>query len=571
MMTIDEVQKGYRDGTISPADLVSTILKRSEEYSDHNIWIHQLSKDQIDYYLDSLPAEPNDDFPLWGIPFAIKDNIDLASVPTTAGCPDYAYTPDHHAYAVELLIKAGAIPIGKTNLDQFATGLVGTRSPYGICRNVFNKDYISGGSSSGSAVATAAGLVCFALGTDTAGSGRVPAAFNGIYGYKPTKGVVSCSGVVPACRSLDCVSVFANSPEDCSRIGEVLRQYDESDIYSRPEASLVISENELVLGVPKSEQLEFFGNEESSVMYRESIVRLKQMGYQVREIDFSAFIEAAKLLYEGPWVVERRMVASELLKSNPSALDETVRKILESKQNSDAAEVFAAMYDLKRLTKLADRVWDEVDIIVIPTTGTVYTIDEVVADPIQTNSNLGYYTNYMNLLDLCGISIPAGRFKNGVGFGITLVGEAFEDHRILELAQSWEEFESIEVAVCGAHMDGLSLNHQLIGLGAVFVKRTQSSANYKLYNLDHLDPIRPGMVRCEAGGYKIEVEVWRMPLENLGKFMTKIAYPLGIGSVELEDGSWVKGFACESSAVSSDSEISEFGGWRNFLKSIRLN
>ena len=587
------LRAGYAAGQFSPRDVIELVLARITEQRDRHAWIHVLPRDRLLDYAAALSGRSPADLPLYGIPFAIKDNIDLAGTPTTAGCPDFAYTPEHSAYAVQCLLDAGAIPIGKTNLDQFATGLVGTRSPYGACENAFDGDYISGGSSSGSAVAVAVGQVSFALGTDTAGSGRVPAAFNNLVGVKPTRGLVSTRGVVPACRSLDCVSVFALTVDDAQAVLDILAQYDEQEPYARraPAISAVrVPTQGMRCGVPRAEQLQFFGDAHYARLFADAVQRLRELGAEIREIDFTPFLDAARLLYEGPWVAERYLAVRAIMERRPQALLAVTRDIIAGGNVPSALDAFAAAYRLADLKRASEAVWDEVDLIVTPTAGTIYRIDAVGTDPVRLNSNLGYYTNFMNLLDLCAIAVPAGFRADGLPFGITLCAPAFQDRALLDSARRWQQAaryplgatstplplarpvaaasdaETCAVAVCGAHMTGLPLNHQLTERGARLLARSRTAPCYRLYALPGTPPLRPGLVRA-ARGARIEVEVWEVPLHTFGSFVAAIPAPLGIGKLELEDGRWVCGFLCEAHATGDAADITELGGWRAYLNS----
>ncbi len=429
-LSIESLQKKYRDSELSLKKMVEAVLEEIEKTRDDNIWITVLSEQQILKFVKQLPDQQTDEHPLYGIPFAIKDNIDLIDIPTTAGCAEYAYVPEKSAYVVQRLIDAGAIPIGKTNLDQFATGLVGTRSPYGVTPNSFDPDYIAGGSSSGSAVSVAKGQVSFSLGTDTAGSGRIPAAFNNLIGVKPTRGLISTSGVVPACKSLDCVSFFALNPDDADLITSVTCHFDESDPYSRMSmktGTQTISK----FGVPQKDQLAEFSDPEFLALFKKSVEDLEQSGVEYVEIDFSPFIEAAKLLYEGPWVAERYTAIRGFIEDKPEALFPVTRAIIEPASSLKTIDAFESLYKLQALKRLADQQLDQVDFILTPTAATIYKIDEVESDPVRLNSNLGYYTNFMNLLDYAVIAIPAGFRKDGLPFGVTLFSHAFHDETLL--------------------------------------------------------------------------------------------------------------------------------------------
>jgi allophanate hydrolase len=432
-LDIEFLRQRYRSGALTPAALVAELNARIGE-DEHHVWIRRLTRQEMLAYAKKLERCDPALLPLYGIPFAIKDNIDLAGIPTTAGCPDYAYTPERSATVVQRLIDAGAIPVGKTNLDQFATGLVGTRSPYGACRNSINPEYISGGSSAGSAVSVALGMASFSLGTDTAGSGRVPAAFNNLIGHKPTCGLVSTSGVVPACRTLDCVSIFAGNAGDAATVLEVAQGFDAGDPYSRrPVNAGKTLGSSFRFGVPREDQLEFFGNPVTPQLFRDAINRLQSLGGQPVVIDFAPFLETARLLYEGPWVAERYAAIREFIETRPDSLIPVTRQIIGGAARFSAADTYAALYRLKALQRRNEPVWDEIDVLLTPTAGTIYRISEVEADPVRTNSNLGYYTNFMNLLDLAAIAVPAGFQSNGLPFGVTIAAPAFSDMALLRL------------------------------------------------------------------------------------------------------------------------------------------
>lgn len=581
-LNIATLRRRYLAGEIHPREVMQDIVSRIGDDS-HHVWIHRLPLAEIEKYVSALLDKNPVELPLYGIPFAIKDNIDLAGAPTTAGCPEYAYHPQHHATVVRELINAGAIPIGKTNLDQFATGLNGTRSPHGACRNAYNPDYISGGSSSGSAVAVALGLVSFSLGTDTAGSGRVPAAFNNLVGVKPSRGWLSTRGVVPACRSLDCMSIFALNTADAATVLSVATTLDEQDAYSRQALTHDFDFGRTPtfrFGVPREDQLQFFGNQDAEALFRKSCAALQDIGGQMVEINFLPFLKAARLLYEGPWVAERYAAIRKFFDAHSDAINPVVREIIAGAQKFSAADTFEGMYKLEALRGEAALVWGKIDCLVTPTAGTIYRIAEMEADPIKLNANLGYYTNFMNLLDCAAVAVPAGFQQDGLPFGITLAAPAHQDLPLLHLAAHFCNAElpdvqvpeaqggRVHVAVCGAHLEGLPLNHQLTSRGAHLVARTQSSADYKFYALPGGPPFRPGMVHVPTGetGSAIEVEVWEMPAREFGSFVAGIPAPLGIGTITLAGGEQVQGFVCEQYAVKDAADISHFGGWRAYLK-----
>jgi allophanate hydrolase len=435
-LQISHLRHLYLMGSLKPTDLVRQLDTEIGTEDTRHIWIRRLSLDEILAYASNLESKNIADLPLYGVPFAIKDNIDLAGIPTTAACPEFAYTPTQSATVVQKLIDAGAIPVGKTNLDQFATGLVGTRSPYGACQNSFDSEYISGGSSAGSAVSVALGMASFSLGTDTAGSGRVPAAFNNLVGHKPTCGLLSTTGVVPACRTLDCVSIFALSTEDAALVLESAQGFDETDAYSRKAlpAPANIPQTAFRFGVPKSTQLAFFENAETPMLFQQTIQQLESMGGKAVEIDFEPFLETARLLYEGPWVAERYAAIRAFFDTKPEAIFPVTKQIIGGAVKFNAADTYESQYKLKALQRKAEAVWSEIDVMVTPTAGTIYTIKQVNADPVRCNSNLGYYTNFMNLLDLSATAVPTGFLKNGLPFGVTICAPAFNDKSLLNLA-----------------------------------------------------------------------------------------------------------------------------------------
>lgn len=558
-MKISTLLAAYRSGESTPADIIAALTPHLD--TDPAIWISHFPDDVLLRQARELAGKER--LPLYGIPFAVKDNIDVAGLPTSAACPAFSYQPEEDAPAVRLLREAGALCIGKTNLDQFATGLVGVRSPLGVPQNPFGSGFIPGGSSSGSAVAVARELVAFSLGTDTAGSGRVPAAFNNLFGWKPTRGLVSTRGVVPACRTLDCISVFATSAADIQSVQQVLAAFDPEDPFCR-EQPLRPARRVQSVGVPMPEQLEFFGDAGYKKLWEESLVALAARGLIITELDFAPFFEAARLLYEGPWVAERFLATSSLLESDPDAMHPVTRAIIETGRNGSAADGFAAQYRLAELKRRADQVWKSVDVVCTPTAGTIYKISEVEADPIQLNSNLGYYTNFLNLLDLCGLAVPAGFRPDGLPFGVTYIARAFDDRTLLALAGAPDVADGmIDIAVCGAHMSGLPLNWQLTDLGGEFVRAASTAPTYRMFALDDK---RPGLVRVAEGGCSLELEIWRLPEVAVGSFLAGIPSPLGLGHVQLDDGSDICGFLCEAVATAHKPDITAHGGWRGWVR-----
>jgi allophanate hydrolase len=579
-LSITELRDRYRTGRDTPAQVVARLLAGSADTDPLHVWITRLGRPEVMAYVDALAGKSVESLPLYGIPFVIKDNIDLAGVPTTAACPDFAYTPEHSATVVQRLIDAGAIPLGKTNLDQFATGLVGSRSPYGACRNSIDANYISGGSSAGSAVAVAAGLASFSLGTDTAGSGRVPAAFNNVIGVKPSNGRLSTRGVVPACRSLDCVSIFALCAEDAALVLAVAEGFDAADAYSRVTADQRLSG--VRFGVPRRDQLQFFGDTEYERLFGAAVERCESLGGTAVDIDFAPFLEAARLLYEGPWIAERYAAIGPFMEAHPGALHPVTQRIVEPGKGVTATDAFRGAYQLQELKRRSETAWSQVDWILTPTCGTIYTLREVEAQPLQLNANLGYYTNFMNLFDLTGVAVPAGFRSDGLPFGVTLVGPRGAEKGLLRLAGRFQSESPgpqdnpeldpgcVAIAVCGAHMAGLPLNHQLQTRGGYRLQSTHTAAAYRLFSLPGGPPQRPGLIRVAQDGARIEVEVWALPSDQVGSFISGIPAPLGIGKIELESGAWVSGFICEGYAADGAADISSYGGWRAYLEAAVL-
>lgn len=594
-MTIRGLHSAYAEGVLTPAQVLADIRRRASQYADHNIWIHLLSEAEQAPFLNALNDKDPANTPLWGIPFAIKDNIDLAGIATTAACKEFAYTPADSATVVQRLIDAGAIPVGKTNLDQFATGLNGTRSPYGACKNAFNPEYISGGSSSGSAVAVALGLASFGLGTDTAGSGRVPACFNNLVGLKPSRGLLSATGMVPACRSLDCMTVLAFNTDDANQVLSVAEAYDPADAFSRvnpyQNQSRQYGERigKLTIGVIPPEQLEFFGDQAYQDAYQATLLTLSDDEVEFVEIDYAPFAEAAKLLYEGPWVAERYLATLPLIEQQPEVMFPVVRDIIAPGNEPKATALFTAQYRLSALKQVCDQQLARVDCLLTPTAGTCFSIEDMLAEPILRNSQLGYYTNFMNLLDMASIAVPTQIASNGLPFGITLVARHFEDRALLSIANRIHrrsglslgasdialnpgdapargDQRMIDLVVCGAHLQGLPLNWQLQERGAVLKSSTRTAPVYRLYALAGGPPFRPAMILDESKGAAIEVEVWSMPAEQFGSFVSAIPAPLGIGTIRLEDNSLVSGFISEPYAIQHAKEITELGGWRGYLE-----
>jgi allophanate hydrolase len=593
--TVAAIVEAHRSGASSPEATVARTYARIRAHGDPAIFI--TLRDEADAFAEAaaLAAKGDTDLPLYGVPVAIKDNIDVAGLPTTAACPAFAYDPGKDATSVARLRRAGAIVIGKTNLDQFATGLVGVRSPYGTPRNLFDPALIPGGSSSGSAIAVGAGLVPLALGTDTAGSGRVPAGLSNIVGLKPSLGLVSTAGVVPACRTLDCVSVFALTVDDAFATLAAMAGPDPADPYSRP---CPLGTPEAVpaglrIGVPMPGQRLFFGDKASAAAYEAALADLAGLGAAIVEIDIEPFYETARLLYDGPWVAERYISVRSLIASAPEAMHSVTRQIILGGAHPSAVDAFKAFYQLEELRRVRDHTFGEIDVLALPTVPTVYTVAQVLADPIGLNSRLGTYTNFVNLLDLCALAVPAS--MQATPFGITLLAPAGNDATLASLGRVFHAGTGlplgatgtaqpalaplpgppageIAIAVVGAHLTGMPLNGELKSFGARFLERTTTTADYRLFLLPGTTPAKPGLLRVGAdAGVAVDVEIWTMPAEQFGRFVASIPAPLSIGTLTITDGRDVKGFLVEAEATRDARDISAFGGWRNFMARMKVS
>ncbi len=588
--TVAEILAAHRAGTMTPAETVARSFQRIHDHGDPAVFITLRAEKDAQAEAEALAGKDAARLPLYGVPVAVKDNIDAAGMSTTAACPAFSYMPTHDATAIARLRAAGAIIIGKTNLDQFATGLVGVRSPYGIPKNPVRNDLIPGGSSSGSAIAVSAGLVPLALGTDTAGSGRVPAMLNNIVGLKPSLGLISTAGVVPACRTLDCISVFSLTVDDAMTALKVMAGTDGADPFSRerPLGEMTELPAKLRLGVPRKGQLIFFGDRQSEQLYAEAIERWAALGATLVEFDLEPFYETARLLYEGPWVAERYLVIRDLLASSPQSIHPVTREITAAGARLTAAETFAALYRLQALRRVAERAFASMDAIVLPTAPTVYSTTQVLANPIELNSRLGTYTNFVNLLDLCGLALPSAMRPDGAPFGITLLAPAGRDALLASIGRVFHadtklpigakslpqpllaplppsSGEDIPIAVVGAHLSGMALNGELRALDGRLLEETTTAPDYKLYALGTTPP-KPGMLRVEAGsGASIKLELWALSPSSFGKFVAAIPPPLSIGTIRLADGREVKGFIVEPAAINGARDISAFGGWRAFV------
>ncbi len=616
LLTLADWRAAYAAGC-SLADLLGRRLERLRAESPAENWISLIDAAGLEMRLAELVQRATAfggdrhalqrDMPLYGVPFAAKDNIDVAGFATTAACPAYAYRPAHHAQVVERLLRAGAVCLGKTNLDQFATGLVGARSPYGRPSSVFDRSRVSGGSSSGSAVAVGRGDVAFALGTDTAGSGRVPAAFNGIVGLKPTPGRVGTSGVVPACRSIDCVSIFALTAADAAVVLAVIEGVDEADAFSAFTTGPACLPQTMRVGVPG--ECSFTGDAGYGPAWSSALVHLRRLGHEVVELDFTPLDAVAGLLYGGPWVAERYAAVQGLLERDPAALDPVVRRVVEAARDFSATDAFRGLYRLRELSKEAAAIWQGVDLLMVPTAPGHPRHVEVDADPIGVNAQLGTYTNFVNLLGWCALALPAGMTAGGLPFGVTFIAPGAGDaalarfgvgwQRSLDLplgatgarlppadgrveerpssgphdkpAEPWPATEGVlQLVVVGAHLSGLPLNGQLTERGARMRRATKTAPVYRLYALPGTVPLKPGLVRVADSGAAIEVEVWDMPAQAVGSFLALVPAPLGLGTIELADGNHVHGFLCEAHAVAGADDISAHGGWRAWLAHRRV-
>lgn len=597
-LTISDFQRAYREGRLTLADTVRRIL--SFPADGNPVWICRLDEaalmgeaKRLDGLLSSLGM---DKLPLFGVPFAVKDNIDAAGLPTTAACPEFAYTPTEDSYAVSLLKAAGALLVGKTNLDQFATGLSGARSPYGSVRNAFDPRYVSGGSSSGSAVACARLEVAFALGTDTAGSGRVPAGFNNVVGLKPSRGRVSTQGVVPACRSLDCVSVFALDVADAETVLAVLDRYDPEDAYARrPGRADCCPPLEAVrLAVP--DRLDFQGDALAERAFASALGRLRSILScpPPGQFDLDLAQRMSALLYSGPWVAERDAAFGEFARLNPRAMHPVVARVVAKAADFSATDAFQAEYQRRSLAMALDGWWNRFDVLVVPTAPTIYRVDEMEADPIRLNTRLGTYTNFVNLADWTAIALPAGFRGDGLPHGITLIAPAWAEDRLLAMARAWQNGQPwnlgvsdrpaasaaangrfaadaptlATVAVVGAHMSGMPLNGQLVERGGRLARRDRTAPRYRLFRLPGANPAKPGLAKVGPNetGNAIDLEIWQLPMREYGSFVSLVPPPLCIGSIELADGSAVQGFLAEAHALGGADDISRFGGWRAYIE-----
>jgi allophanate hydrolase len=588
-LDLTTLHAAYDRGELTPEALIEVLYARVADGRDPNVWIHLAPEAALLAAARALGPQRDPQRPLWGIPFGVKDNIDVTGMPTTAACPGFAYEPEQSAPVVERLLAAGALCLGKTNMDQFATGLVGTRSPYGACHNVFDAKYLAGGSSSGSGVAVAAGHVTFALGTDTAGSGRVPAALGNVVGLKPTRGLLSTEGVVPACRSLDCVSVFALGCVDAAVVREVMTG-DGTQLATPPAVNAPLR-----IGTPRWAQLQFYGDAEAARGHERVVAELVALGGVQVDIDWTPFAAIGDLLYGGPWLAERVLAVGDFIRTHPDACLPVTSGIIMNGERYTAGDTFAAQYRLDDLRVEAERVWESIDVLVLPTTPTIYTQADDARDPRMYNDRLGTYTRFANFLGYPALAVPGGIKPSGLPFGVSLVMRQQQDRALDALGKRLEQRlavgagrarvalpdaplpvpaaetagAAVRLAVVGAHLRGLALNHQLLDVGARFVGATRTAPHYRLYALPNTAPRKPGLQRVAAGGSSIEIELWDVPIAQFGLFIAKVGAPLGIGNLECESGQWVKGFICESYALAGAEDITHFGGFRAYLAALK--
>lgn len=593
-LTIAEVRAALATGRFDAAEFLRRRwqqLYQSNERQRDPAWISIATASQLEAQLAVLAQRDPADCPLYGVPFAVKDNIDVAGWTTTAACPEFAYIATETAHVVARLMHAGAVLLGKTNLDQFATGLVGTRSPYGAVPNTFSEQHISGGSSSGSASVVARGLVSFALGTDTAGSGRVPAGFNNLVGFKPTPGLVSTAGVVPACRTLDCVSLLTLTAADAAALLPIVGGHGALSAaephFNQPPQPRYAFPGKIHVGIPHAP---FFVSSSYRELYDQACEHLGKLQFTQGLFDLTPFTDVAALLYQGPWTAERYAIAGAQIEKGGPGVDPVVATVIRGGRDYSAVDAFHGLYRVRELEVQTRHVWDEFDVLMVPTAPNLPTLSDVAAGPFVRNSELGTYTNFVNLLGLTAVAVPFGFTPDGLPFGVTFIARGGHDWALAELAAHWQHSlglpvgtrlrplqdadtritttppGAIPLAVVGAHLAGMPLHHQLTERGARLRTSTTTAPHYRLYALKGTQPPKPGLARM-AQGAAIAVEVYDMPSETVGTFLAGIPAPLGLGAIELADGSWVNGFICEPCALADAEDITGWGGWRKYLES----
>ncbi len=601
LLTIADYRKRYEQESVTPEEVLGRLWDdldtRGCGPGGDTALIYLPEPEQREYLLANLGSLDPVLCPLWGVPFVVKDNIDIAGWPTTAACPEFKYTAEDNASVVQALIEAGAIPVAKANLDQFATGLVGTRSPYGWVRNTFSQEHISGGSSSGSASVVARGLVPFALGTDTAGSGRIPAGFNNLVGIKPTPGRFSIKGVVPACKTIDCVSILSLTIDDGACVSRLLAatgsEPEVASFHSAPLTPKFAFGQRLRVGVPSNP---VFTDTAYQHLY-EGVLKDLPLAWEVEfvPVDMTDLDAIAAQLYRGPWIAERLITARDCLDKNVAGLDPSVKRIIEQGRAFSASDTFEAIYSVNALAARVAKIWESIDVLLVPTAPGLPRYVDVQADRLGVNSALGKYTNFVNLLGWSALSTPAGFTEQGLPFGVTWIAPGGSDEGLLELGGRWVQWRQLplgchlqaqlqaslpvaatsdpiepagshRIAVVGAHLSGMPLNIQLQQVGARLAAVTTTSANYELYHLPDTTPPKPGMVRVSEGGQHIALEVYDVPAWAVSGFLLKIPSPLGLGKVELVDGQWVTGFVCEPLGIVGAKNVSAYGGWRAYME-----
>jgi allophanate hydrolase len=598
-LDLPTLSAAFADGSLKPSTVVAAIYDRIEKRGNDSVWIHLVPREQALRAAHALEKAGPTGKPLWGIPFSVKDCNDIAGLPTTNGLPELSYIAEHTGQALQRLFDAGAILIGKTNMDQFGIGLVGVRTPYGACSSVFNDEFISGGSSSGSGVSVAAGLCTFSIGNDAAGSGRVPAAFNNIVGIKPTPGLISnsCVSGGGCVKTIETVSVFSLTVEDGMTVLKLMAGYDAGYPFSKPEADtvpldIVAAPASFKFGIPKGAALQFFGDTEAGRLFSEAVARMQQMGGTAVEIDFAAFDEVQRILYDGPWISERALSLDPVLAKHGAQIHPVTKAILERSGQFSARDAFRAIHRIAELKCDTRPVWDDIAVLMVPTTPTIYRKSEILADPITLNSRLGIYTNFVNLMGLCGIAVPGGFRKDGLPLGITFLAPGFAEARAAGIAAAFHRRTGLplggfqnaypaapgtpaktsadrrEIVVVGAHLSGMPLNAELTSRDGSFVRAGRTTQDYQLFALAGTTPAKPGLIRRQGtAGPGIDIEVWSLPISGFGDFVSSIPSPLCIGKVNLDDGSTISGFLCEPSALDTAKDVTHFGGWKNFINS----
>jgi allophanate hydrolase len=597
-LDLSTLSAGYADGSLTPSMVVAAIYDRIEKRGNDSVWIHLVPREQALHAAKALEQAGPTGQPLWGIPFSVKDCNDIAGLPTTNALPEQSYVADHTGQALQRLFDQGAILIGKTNMDQFGIGLVGVRTPYGACSSVFNEEFISGGSSSGSGVAVAAGLCTFSVGNDAAGSGRVPAAFNNIVGIKPTPGLISnsCVSGGGCVKTIETVSVFSLTVEDGMTVLKQMAGYDASYPFSKAEADevpldIVAAPASFRFGIPKGPALQFFGDADAERLFSEAVKRMEQMGGTAVEIDFAAFDEVQRILYDGPWISERALSLDPVLAKHGDRIHPVTKAILERSGKFSALDTFRAIHRIAELKCATRPVWDDIAVLMVPTTPTIYRKSEVLDDPIALNSKLGIYTNFVNLMGLCGIAVPGGFRTDGLPLGVTFLAPGFAEARVAGIAATFHRLTGLplgasqnayppardqhvatsadrrEIVVVGAHLSGMPLNGELTSRGGKLVRTGRTARDYQLFALAGTTPAKPGLIRRHGTtGPGIEIEVWSLPTAGFGDFVSSIPSPLCVGKVSLDDGSSISGFLCEPSALETARDVTQFGGWKNFLR-----